>query len=68
MAYAITFLNTQLPVTVLSNSRLSVPVLPKLWSVDPKGSTTGYHGIRGDISGTASFKFTYSLNAGIMFC
>ena len=37
------------------------PVVPKLRSVDPKGSVTSSQGIRGYISAMATLKFTYFL-------
>jgi hypothetical protein len=43
-------------------------VLSKVCSADPKGSATISRGIRGYISVTATFKFTYSFIEGIMFC
>jgi hypothetical protein len=44
------------------------PVLPKVCSVNPKGSATSSQGIRVYVSVMAALKLTYFLTKGIVFC
>ena len=58
--------STDLPVSrIVLHSGNSL--VPKMCSVDPMESATGFHRIRGYISVMSSFMFTYLLIEGIMF-